>query len=430
MSTQDDPLVGSPSTGRDVAMESSSPSDPLIDGNPHARKRRRTTSFTDDSISNGSPKQLFPYFPDGDTIVTLKDSAKIHLWRLHSCVLSGASTHMREALASAENLTGTVENVEEIKFYLTLAESPQPPAIPLLVPCSLDHLPEDVLTRDHSSLYQEFTSPSLTPSRSSSVPTVKMEEQDGQSVSQRPGSHSSLDARIHSELCSAYDNLFRHTHNLPLRLSTAENIQHNAFVHLAGSFTRNVKQDSKLRIPTSVLNKLKKKNEQLLHMQEKTIGELFRLTIHVENKPVSMGDQLETWTVVQLFRDWLAVELDKIERRSTGNNKDWKYPASTSSNVSPAGIGSLLRRIQRGGEEYLAYDVVLKGLKETHEFLGSEWEDLAEDLRSLKKFASKVVGPLCRNNLMLDPELHRISYLICVDVGTRDLPWLVEATGV
>lgn len=469
-------IVGSPSSPPPSSSMLATPQLPSPSEDAQPRKRQKTQP-----LEKGS----FPCFADGDVLITIKDSTKLHVWRLHSTIVATASTRMRELLPRVDNLQGDADS----HHYLTLDDSVPPHTTPLLVPTHVDQIPEDVIPKHQEFFDRGPLSAATTSSRASSVvTTIKPEDQDSRSVSQRHASRANLDARIRSELCSAYDKLFRHMYNLPLRLGTTANIQHclfqaevivpvfreygclpsiqphlrdmfsqfrfqlfeaiikdpcrwlglsitlestviymEAFVHLTGSFDRLVKTDKKTRVPHAVLSKVKKKHEQLMHAQEKVLGELFRLTIHVEEKPVTMKDHMETWTAVQIFRDWLARELDRIERQTTGSSQHNRGLMAYSDNASPPGIGTLLRGIHRGGEAYLAYDEVLKDLKESHGYLGSEWDDLAEDLRSLKKFASKAVENLCRNNLMLDPELHRIPYLTCVDVGMRDLPWRTDA---
>ncbi|OJD31610.1 uncharacterized protein BKCO1_460006 [Diplodia corticola] len=479
MATEEETLTGSPS---DMIL-----ADQQLHEESHPRKRQRTISFTDDLASEEPTKGVFPCFNDGDVIVTLKDSKRLHVWRLHSGTLAKGSAKIKKALTIEDDLAREVETPDGIKFHLTLAEPQQPPTMPLLVSRALNLIPEDAMTRVVSCRDRNSWAASPTPSGDNSVATqIKVEEQEGWDTSQCPGN---LSARTQSEICSAYDNLFRHLYGLPLRLSTTVTVQHSlfraevlvsvfraqgclpsirphlgnvfsqyrrglfeaiardpcrwinlsiplenesiyteAYVHLVGSLSKYTKLDTRT-IQPALMTKIKKKHENLMHAQEKVIGELLRLTIHVDGKPVTMGAQLETWIAVALFRDWLAIELDKTERRAPGTVRHRRETSSTSSTTSPLGIGSLLRRIHRGGDEYLEYDAVLKEAKEVYEVLGSDWEDLAEDLRTLKKFASKVVEKLCANNLMLDPELYGIPYLTCMDVGTKDLPWLAEKEG-
>lgn len=57
----------------------------------------------------------------------------------------------------------------------------------------------------------------------------------------------------------------------------------------------------------------------------------------------------------------------------------------------------------------------------------SNWEDVAEDLKTLKDFAMKAVAVLVKNNLFLEPVSAGIEYLTCTEVSTDDYPW-VKAT--
>lgn len=217
--------------------------------------------------------------------------------------------------------------------------------------------------------------------------------------------------------------------NLSILLESSS-IYTEAFVHLAGSLNSFLRTNTKSNIPPVVLAQLKRKDEKLKSAKEMVVGELSRLTVHVDGKPVKMGGSLETWITVQLFRDWLAVELDKIERQGADSSRRLSGDrVSGNSGTVPYGIGTLLRRIYRGGDAYLAYDKVIKEIKETFEFLGSDWEDLADDLRALKDYASRTVKKICSNNLMIDPESHKIPYLTCVDVAPNEFPWMLLAEG-
>lgn len=420
-------------------------------------KHLRTTSIPSGSCGT------FPCFPDGDVLITLKDRVRRYVWRLHSHKLASAPELRKILLGYHQN-----DLADGINYYLTLSEHQSAPDVPMLVLTPLQDISEVDVTMAEDTTNRA---------------TVKLEDDTHDTTN--------LDSRVLAEVCSSYDSLFRHLYGLPLRVDTAnvqrtlfqievllpvvgaygclktirphlgnllsqyrhrlfeaiaqnpsrwmnisiplesESIYTEAFIHLAGSFHTAFRHDRKTSVSPSILSKIKRKNEQLKHAQESVIGELFRLTIHVADKPVKMNENFETWITVQLFRDWLAVELDKIERRSTGSGHRMSgtRPPHATNASAPFDVGTLMRSIHRGGDSYLPYDKVLKEVKDSYEYLGSGWDDLADDLRSLKQFAAKTVENLCRNNLMLDPDSHKIPYLTCVDVGLKDLPWLTDTDG-
>ncbi|GME46568.1 hypothetical protein BKCO1_460006 [Neofusicoccum parvum] len=399
---------------------------------------------------------------------------------------------MKDALFHNEGGDEALERPDGIKHYLTLSEDESPTSIPTLVSRPLAQLPEVATSKRLETHLARSSNSSMAQIRATSVAEpIKHEGDRARYISQTPSGLKDLDPRAFVGICSAYDTILRHFYGMPIRVDTVS-VQHSifqaeilvsvfrvygclpairphlgnlfsqyrqklfeaiaedpsrwlnlsiplesasfyteAFIHLLGSLPSVLRSDTRPDLSPTVLSRLKRKHEQLKQMQGDVIGELFRLTIHVDDKPVKMSESLETWLTVQLFHDWLAVELDKIERPHTGSRgRPSGSRPSFSRSVSLLGIGTLMRRIHRGGDSYLPYDKVLKEVKEAHEYLNSDWDDLADDLRSLKKFASRAVENICRNNLMLDPDTHKIPYLTCVDVGMKELPWAAGVEGI
>lgn len=450
------------------------------------RKRAKTSSMLQDGSLTPENAGEFPYFLNGDVAIAITNPAKTHIWHLHASILFNASDLLKEKL-NPRDQSGIVRSTEGITTFLTLSNDEKPPQIPTLIARTLEEIPEQARRREQEAGPEDRRIPPAPASQATSiVSSVKTEGVGKQLTSHTP----KFDAHVLSELCSAYDNLFRDIYGLPVLLQSesvhqslfqaevlvpifrtygqlasiraqvenvfsqyrkklfeaimqdpvrwlnlsilleSSSIYTEAFVHLAGSLNSFLRTNTKSNIPPVVLAQLKRKDEKLKSAKEMVVGELSRLTVHVDGKPVKMGGSLETWITVQLFRGWLAVELDKIERQGADSSRRLSGDrVSGNSGTVPYGIGTLLRRIYRGGDAYLAYDKVIKEIKETFEFLGSDWEDLADDLRALKDYASRTVKKICSNNLMIDPESHKIPYLTCVDVAPNEFPWMLLAEG-
>lgn len=129
------------------------------------------------------------------------------------------------------------------------------------------------------------------------------------------------------------------------------------------------------------------------------------LTIHVGAEPVASTktSHFDMWFIVQFFRDTLARNFHALEETHYGNLKR----------------GSFFRKIRNGGANYLAYEDVRRLMASV---MLSAVDNLEEDLRLLKQFASKIVKELTDNGLMLDMECAGIEYLTCVRIEREDIP--------
>lgn len=52
--------------------------------------------------------------------------------------------------------------------------------------------------------------------------------------------------------------------------------------------------------------------------------------------------------------------------------------------------------------------------------------DLGNDLKLLKRYASRIIEELEKNHLMVDVDSEGIGYLICVEVEAGYVPWWTE----
>ncbi|KAL1628561.1 hypothetical protein SLS56_005793 [Neofusicoccum ribis] len=299
---------------------------------------------------------------------------------MHANILAAASARMKDALFHNEDGDEDFERPDGIKHYLALSKDESSMSIPTLVSRPLAQLPEVATSKRLEVHPEKATNSPVAQIRATSVAEpIKHEGGRARSISQTPSGLKDLDPRVFVGVCSAYDTILRHFYGLPIHVDTVS-VQHSifqaeilvsvfriygclpairphlgnlfsqyrqklfeaiaedpsrwlnlsiplesasfyteAFIHLVGSLPCVLRSNSKPDLSPTILSKLKRKHEQLKHMQGDVIGELFRLTIHVDDKPVKMSESLETWLTVQLFRDWLAVELDKIERPHTGS---------------------------------------------------------------------------------------------------------------
>ncbi|KAI9844333.1 MAG: hypothetical protein M1837_005637 [Sclerophora amabilis] len=200
-----------------------------------------------------------------------------------------------------------------------------------------------------------------------------------------------------------------------------------AVIHLAGMWPLCpwLQPERSSSIPPKVLDLVVAKAKALANKRAKVDRELFLGTGVMNGREIIRPSSsssfssssngyvvdanfLETWTAVQIFRDWLAQSISAAR-------------ASRSEHVAP-----YYRLLRKGGNAYLPYEEVLKVLEALPIDDGSDvgtWQGLAEDLTRLKKRASGVVKHICKNNLMLSEQTTGIEYLTCTEVGMEDLPW-------
>ncbi|KAF2142896.1 uncharacterized protein K452DRAFT_203524, partial [Aplosporella prunicola CBS 121167] len=213
--------------------------------------------------------------------------------------------------------------------------------------------------------------------------------------------------------------------NLSIHLESTM-IYTEAFIHCVSSPAW-VWPTTEAHVSKATLSLIKEKGEHLLRAQKGVVEQLLRNTILEGNQPIiDMGNQLETWIVIQYVRDWLVRQLHLIESPILGANVDTPKSHILNGHHSTdrlPGIGALFRQILRGGDAFLPYDKVLKELKEAFEYMNLDWDDLADDLRMLKDHAREIVRDMCKNNLMLNLEEHNIGYLTCTELDAKDFPW-------
>jgi hypothetical protein len=171
----------------------------------------------------------------------------------------------------------------------------------------------------------------------------------------------------------------------------------------------------KSEVDPSIHKLIRSKAQHLAKLSATVERDLFLNDIQgSDGRSIRLESDFESWLPVQLFRDWFCHEVRSCNYRNSDEQ-------------SPMKIGTLYRKIRKGGEEYLAYDHVLTTLSSRVRDKSNSWEDLAADLKMLKEYASKTVEDITKNNLMLDVEANLVGYLTCVDVTPADYPWALAA---
>ncbi|KAF2652351.1 hypothetical protein K491DRAFT_577216, partial [Lophiostoma macrostomum CBS 122681] len=215
---------------------------------------------------------------------------------------------------------------------------------------------------------------------------------------------------VANSLAQHRQTLFVSIKNNPIRLMNLalaledDAIYTECLIHLIGAY-KAIKDLAKFTmLPEWLRQLIAKKEKELNEWRIETERDLFSCTIRIDpgNRPVfPVGSQIETWLVVQLFRDTLANRFAALEK---------------SKRLS----GTLVRQIKRAGDEYMDYEHVKELCRN---ILKSEWKDLAHDLKLIKGYAATIVSDLAKNELMIDPDEHGIGYLTCTKVRAQDIPW-------
>jgi len=186
-----------------------------------------------------------------------------------------------------------------------------------------------------------------------------------------------------------------------------------AMIHCAGSYPSCPWKTRYSTLPANVLSIIEKKSRWLARLRSEVNQDLFVNTICEANDgpAASIKTSPEAWIVVQIFRDWLGLEIQNQRESSTVH------------------YGTFYRMMARGGNAYLPATEVSNLLEDADlggKLIDENWEDVEGDLKMIKAFARKVVGQLVENNLLVDPAALGIPYLTCVEVGESDYPWMKQ----
>jgi hypothetical protein len=136
--------------------------------------------------------------------------------------------------------------------------------------------------------------------------------------------------------------------------------------------------------------------------------DLLVATIRVGKDPVSPHERgnVDTWMVVQVFRDALARHFHSLGHSISKKAKN---------------RGTFFRGLHKGS--YMDTEDV-RGM--CQEIMNSSWKDLSDDLKALKAYAADTVEMLAKNQLMIDPDTHEVGYLTCIRIESKDFLWRTE----
>ncbi|KAF2676770.1 hypothetical protein K458DRAFT_275704, partial [Lentithecium fluviatile CBS 122367] len=219
------------------------------------------------------------------------------------------------------------------------------------------------------------------------------------------------------------NTLSQHRHSLFLAIKSdparwiqlAISIQNHSIyteclIHLIGAHPRwhpnwAVKRTA---LPVELRNLVKRKSREIEEARVEIERDLLLTSLPYGRRgapldPTERG-QTETWIFVQVFRDQLAQQIDRLER--SHDSLSW---------------GMLFRGLRNGTLPCLETENVRRICQGT---MHSDWRDLSEDLKKLKDYAGQLVGELAANELMIEPHAHGVGYLTCAKIGDEDVPWL------
>jgi hypothetical protein len=235
-------------------------------------------------------------------------------------------------------------------------------------------------------------------------------------------------------------------------LSQSKMIFQEALIHVVGAWPvgeRHIRH----QLPTSVIEIIEDKVEDLADLVGKIEGRLFRLNLlNSRGERVTPQNSYLDWLVVSVFRQWLAEHtspppLPQVPQMPQSRNGHHSRnntvivttthhtnqtiqqfsPLPTSSvSSSPQTVSTNLGRIYRilgtAPSNYLNHDDCKKFLKLSPEIYSREsLKKFEKRLEEVKSMAREIVRPLMRSSL--SGEGSNSSYLVCTRVDERDFPW-------
>ena len=184
-------------------------------------------------------------------------------------------------------------------------------------------------------------------------------------------------------------------------------IYSEALVHCAGCWPCWPWPTPSTSVQAAAFSIITTKGKELLALRSEIDQELLINSLEDDDgRPVTLKKSAEQWMVVNIWRDWLARNLNIY--RNNGNGY----------------FGTYYRTLSKGGDAYLPAEKQAEKLCEISGYGMRHWEDVAQDLKALKDFAMRAVALLVKNNLFLEPVSAGIEYLTCTEVTADDYPWL------
>ncbi|KAI2615153.1 hypothetical protein GGR54DRAFT_632407 [Hypoxylon sp. NC1633] len=245
-------------------------------------------------------------------------------------------------------------------------------------------------------------------------------------------------------------------------LSRSKVIFQEALIHVVGQWPageRSIRQS----FPDIVLDIIEDKVDELEETVSRVESRLFRLNLtNSRGERVTPNTSYLDWLAVSLFRQWLADNTSPVPLPSTASSgrghssRDGGHSsrataavASTSTAPNLASLGRTYRTLGSAvGAGYLGHDECKRFLKLTPDLYSREnVRRFEKRIDELKSAAREIVRPLMGSGLELELERGAVtpnsastggpssmpiapsgmtSYLTCVRVMERDLPWATE----
>ena len=179
-----------------------------------------------------------------------------------------------------------------------------------------------------------------------------------------------------------------------------------AIIHCTGNWPHWPWDTPTSSVKPRVLDIVAQKAKALSELRGEIDRELLMNSIsNAEGRLITLAASPESWMIVQVFRDWFA--------RQIYNNRK----------INKSHHATYYRLMWEGGEAYLPLKTQIEKLSDIRGNGMTFWQDVEEDLNTIKSFATNAVTPLVKNNLMIDAEAAGLSYLTCTEIGREDYPW-------
>ncbi|MCJ1335107.1 hypothetical protein MMC09_000373 [Bachmanniomyces sp. S44760] len=206
-------------------------------------------------------------------------------------------------------------------------------------------------------------------------------------------------------------------------LARSKAIFAEALTHVVGVYPRGSPQLQHL--PDIVVDLIEDKVDYLNDLQTKIEGLLFRLTLTTSRgERVTPTNSYQDWTVVSLFRQWLAENTTPPPPPIPKYDIDVQEPPP--SPYVPPKTGKIFRLIGLGGSSYLNHDELKRFVKlRPEDYTRDSFRKFERRMDELKVLAREIVRPLMQNNLELDlgKDGGGLGYLTCINVNDVDFPW-------